>query len=405
VASFGSDPSGTKQAARFVWWTRAVAQLGGTPATAVAGFAQRAAGEEGLSVQGVSRSLLACASHLMEEDFGAIYPPGDYRNGESRPNSLTLLVADAANIVPVAALTGDGRGGLLAHPRFFNAVHVALAHLALSGLLPADASRIEQIAGHVRLMSQVAQWWAGAQRSYFVRPDGEVHRDEMGRPVALDERTLKRDDLPWPKRLDAQFGYLLPPTAKHPYPEASHVFRLRHDVVYTIPAEGLDEDSVEATPEALAKVVRRWFPDATGITLTDWHDKFITGVMVGSVFVRLFDRRGELEDARSRGIWYPEGRPPGTKDVLDFDTPDSGAPVGTLLGTGNWLTETVGSGIGVDMADADEAWYRELDDEIIQEVDDALEVQKAADTEAGQTPGSRWDIPVLRLPEIKQQRR
>lgn len=400
VATFGHDAIGTKGAARFVWWARAVAQLGGTPATAVAGFALHASGEDPAWPQGVSQSLLACASYLMEEDLDVLYPAGDYRDAESRPDSLSLLVADAKNITPVAALSDNGRKGVLAHPRFRNAAHIALAHLALTGMLPAAEPLIRRTHEHVRLMSQVAQWWAGTQASYFVRPDGEVHRDGQGRPVPIDARTLSRDDLPWPKGYETEVEYLTPPTAQVPY-GATHVFKLRHDVVYTIPAEPLDEGAIEATPEALAEVVRRWFPGATGITLTDWSDKLITGVMVGSVFVQLFDRRGDGEYARRRGVWYPEGRPSGTKDILVFDTTEAGAPVGRLLGAGDWLVDSVSNGeTGVDMVAADEAWYEELDSSIIQEVDDALEAQKEADTERGQAPDDRWSVPVLRLPEI-----
>lgn len=400
VIDFGYGKKGAKAAAQFVWWCRAVGQLDGTPATAVAGFA---AATEGPWPEGISQSLLACASHLMEEDRGTVFPPGDYRENEARPDSLSLLVTDARDVPAVAGLSSDGKGNVLAHPRFHNAVHIALAHLALIGALPAEEPLPERITGHVHLLSHVALSWAYSQTALFVRAGGAGYQDAAGRVLPLDERTLSRDDLPWPKT-HTPVNYLVPPSAPHPYEEATHVFRLRHGVVYTIPAGPLDESTIEATPEALAKAVRRWFPDATGIVLTDWSDKLITGVMVGSVFVRLFDRKAESEDARSRGVWYPEGRPPGTKDVLDFDTATSGAPVGTLLGAGDWLQETVGNGVGVDMVEADEAWYEEFDSDLISEVDEALEIQKAGGTESGDKPDFRRDVPVLRLPEIKVQR-
>ena len=399
VVEFGQDWSKAGAAARLVWWTRAVKQLGGSPATAVAAFA-RHSGEPW--PQGVSRPLLACASYLMEEDIDTVYPPGDYRNNEARPDSLSLLAADARNLAAISALTPDGHGGVLAHPRWRNAVHIALAQLALIGALPVEESLVRRVAEHPHLLSHVAACIGQGQTPVFVRPDGQPYRDGEGRAVPIDGRTLLRDDLSWPKGYETRLTYMVPPPSKHPY-AASHVFKLRHDVVYTIPTESIDEMEIEATPESLARVVRRWFPDATGITLTDWSDKFITGVMVGSVFVRLFDRRGDREYARSRGVWYPEGSPAGTKDVLDFDMLQSGAPVGMLLGAGDWLTVNDETG-GVDLAEVDETWYEELDSAIITEVDDALEAQKAADAERGQAPDTRWSVPVLRLPEIKKGR-
>lgn len=396
---FGQGPSNVRASARFVWWCRAIRQLGGTPATAAAAFALHTEPDGSPWPQSASRSLLACAAHVMEEDVDTIYPPGDYRDAEARPDSLSLLVVDAKNLIPVAALSGDGKGGVLAHPRFRNAAHIALANLAFIGALPAEEPLPERITGHVHLLSRVAICWANNQISHFVKASGALHHDADGRPVPIDERTLTRDDLPWPKD-PVKVGYLMPPTVKHSYPQASHVFKLRHDVVYTIPRQSLDEVDIDATPEALAAVVRRWFPDATGIALTDWSDKFITGVMVGSVFVRLFDRGSEREGARHRGVWYPEGRPSGTKDVLDFDTKDSGAPVGRLFGLGPWVTpDEDGS---VDMLEVEEAWYRELDDDIINEVDAALDIQREADTARGNSSlvGARV-IPVLRLPAVK----
>jgi hypothetical protein len=390
-------------AARFVWWCRAIGQLGGTPATAVAAFARHTV-SEGPWPQTISQALLACASHLMEEDRDVVYPAGDHRDAESGPDSLWLLVADARNLTPVAALDVQGYK-LLAHPRWRNATHIALAHLALIGALPAEDPLPGQVL-NPHLLSGVALAWANNKALVLTRADGTVLRDDEGRVIPIDGRTLGQVDPPWiDKMLYQGFEYMQPPTAASPIPGASHIFKIRHDVVYTIPSEPLDEDAIEATPEALAKVVRRWFPDATGIVLTDWSDKFITGVMVGSVYVRLFDRRGEMEDARSRGVWYPEGRPPGTKDIVDFDTVGSGAPVGTLFGAGDWLVDTVSNGAGVDMVAADEAWYQELDDAIIQEVDDALEIQKAADIKAGDKPDTRWEVPVLRLPEVGKGKR
>jgi hypothetical protein len=387
-------------AARFVWWCRAIGQLGGTPATAVAAFARHTV-NEGPWPQAISQALLACASHLMEEDRDVVYPAGDHRDAERRPDSLSLLVADAKNLTPIAALDVQGYK-LLAHPRWRNAAHIALAHLALVGALPAEDPLPGQVL-NPHLLSGVALAWANNKALVLTRADGTLLRDDEGRAIPIDGRTLSQVDPPWiDKMLFQGFGYMQPPTTASPIPGASHIFKIRHDVVYTIPSEPLDEDVIEATPEALAKVVRRWFPDATGIVLTDWSDKFITGLMVGSVYVRLFDRRGEMEDARRRGVWYPEGRPLGTKDIVDFDSVESGAPVGTLFSTGDWLVDTVSNGVGVDMVAADEAWYQELDGTIIQEVDDALEIQKAADIKAGNKPDTRWEVPVLRLPEIKR---
>lgn len=394
IIDFGTRMSGPRPAARFVWWCRAIQQLGGTPATAVAAFAEHAVTEEGGGwPESISRPLLACAAHIMEEDRDAIYPPGDYRDAEVRPDSLSLLVSDARNLTPIAALSSDGCGDTLAHPRFRNAQHIALAHLAFIGALPGEQPLPERITSHVHLLSHVALAWVGTQNPVFVKQGGGVHHDADGRPVIIDERTLSRDDLPWPKT-EKEIGYLVPPTREHSYPEATHVFKLRHDVVYTIPRQQLDIEEVESTPESIAKVVWRWFPDATAVVLTDWSDKFITGVMVGSVYVRLFDRRSEREDARHRGVWYPEGRPEGTKDVLDFDTPESGAPVGRMLG----VRELLEGNDAMDMLEIEEIWYRELDDDIINEVDEALEIQK----ERAQREPSRYEIPVLHLPARKK---
>lgn len=395
VIEFGSAPD-VAAAARLVWWTRAVRQLGGTPATAVAAFAVHS---EGPLSQTASRPLLKCASYLMEEDFEVPYPFGDYREREARPDSLSLLVSDVRNLAPVAALSDDGRGGLLVHPRWHNATHIALSHLALMGVLPATEKPLpEHIVSNIRLLSEVATAWAAGRAPVVVRPDGAVHRDGQGRTVPVDAHTLNRSDMPWPKGYETRVGYLMPPPAKHAYDGASHVFKLRHDVIYTVPQEPIGE--VEATPENIAAVVRRWFPHATGVTLTDWSDKFVTGVMVGSVWVQLFDRKGEREDARSRGVWYPEGKPPGTKDILVFDSPESEVPVGSMFGIGDWITEACGEeGPGIDMVQVDECMFEELDSDIIQEVDDALEAQKADDVKKGQEPRERWDIPVLRLPE------
>lgn len=394
IAEFGVKPD-KRAAARFTWWTRAIRQLGGAPATAVAAFALHS---KGPLPQNISRSLLACASYVMEEDFDIVYPPGDYRDSESRPDSLTLLVGDAKDLA-VAALSSEGRGRLLAHPRWRNAAHIALAHLALIGALPAQEPLPDRIVRNPRLLSQVALSWAsGRFPTPFVRPDGEVYRDE-GRVVPIDERTLTRDDLPWPKPWEADLTYMMPPAVKHPY-NASHVFTLRHGdgaVVFAIPTEPLESLKVEATPESIARVVRRWFPDATGITLTDWSDKLVTGVTVGSVWVQLYDRQFEQDEARSRGVWYPQGRPAGVKDVIDFDSANSGVPVGEVLGATDLTVFSIET-----VEDAVEAMCAELSDEIINEIDEALERQKAADTENGKAPNVYGTIPVLRLPEIKR---
>lgn len=397
VVDFGYRTEGVRAAAQFVWWCRAVAQLGGMPATAVAGFA---AHSKEPWPESISRALLACASHLMEEDRDAVYPPGDYREAEARPDSLSLLVADAQNLVPIASFTVDPKFGVLAHPRWRNAAHIALADLALKGALPAQEPLPERIVNHVQLLSHVAVSWATGQTACFVNADGAVHHD-AGRPAPIDQRTLGRDDLPWPAR-ETSIGYLLPPSGKRPF-EASHVFTLRHGVTYAVPVVELDDMDVESTPESIAEVTRRWFPGATAITLTDWSDKLVTGVMVGSVWVRLYERGGEAEDARRRGIRYPDGRPAGTKDVLDFDTVDSGTPVGMLLGR-DWPGASE-SGVGVDMGAVDEEMLRELDDDIIQEIDDALEAQKAADAKKGDKVDTYWNVPVLRLPELKGAKR
>ncbi|MET7363172.1 hypothetical protein ABZS76_32710 [Streptomyces sp. NPDC005562] len=410
---FGQGPSDVRTAARFVWWCRAIRQLGGTPATACAAFALNTERHDAPWPQSISRSLLACATHVMEEDIDSVYPPGDYRAPETRPDCLSLLVADAKNLTAVAALSSDGHSGVLAHSRFRNAAHIALAHLAFIGALPAQEPLPERITGHAHLLSHVAIAWATTQTAVFVRPGGAVHHDADGRPVPIDERTLNRDDLPWPKDGERvgnypsrYLTYLLPPSEKHPY-EASHVFRLRHDVVYTIPLKSITQLDVQAHPESLAAVVRRWFPDATGIVLTDWSDKFITGIMVGSVYVRLFDRQAEREDARTRGVWYPDGRPQGTQDVIDFERADSEAPAGMLLGPEPWVLSDDIDGT-VYMPDVEELMLNELDDEIIDEVDEALETQKALDAKGGNGQARRRpearDIPVLRLPELKRAR-
>lgn len=393
---FGEGPTDVRTAARFVWWCRAIRQLGGTPATAAAAFALHTEPHDTPWPQSISGPLLACATHIMEEDFGSVvFPPGDYRDPETLPDSLSLLTADARNLTAVAALSSDGRGGHLAHPRFLNAAHIALAHLAFIGALPAKDPLPDRITGHAQLLSHIATAWASTQTAHFVRADGTLYRDADDRPVPIDERTLNRDDLPWPTEPTRPVP-LTPPSGPRPY-GATHIFRLKHGVTYTIPAEPFDKSALTADPEALAAVVRRWFPDATGIVLTDWSDKFITGVMVGSVFVRLFDRQGEREDARSRGVWYPGGQPTDAKDVVDFEGADSGAPVGELLDAGNWIGYP-NAGAVTD-ADAVERWYEELDEMIIQEADDALEAQKAADDKKGHPVDVRWDVPVLRLPK------
>lgn len=393
VIAFGESPEVRTAAARFVWWTRAVKQLGGAPATAVAAFARHAS--EPLP-QDISRPLLACASHVMEEDIDVVYPPGDYRDREVRPDSLSTLVADAKHLMPVAALSDQGNGRLLAHPRWQNAAHIALAHLALIGALPAENPLPEHVL-NPHLLSRVALAWAGGQVPVLAKADGTELRDKEGRVIPIDGRTLGQSDPEWAKKLLwRELQYMVPPSGDHPY-EASHVFTLKHGVVYTIPRTSLDELEIEATPESIAALVRRWFPDATGITLTDWSDKLVTGVMVGSVWVNLYDRRGEREEARRRGVWYPEGRPPGTRDVVDFDKADSEVPVGKPVGAADFNGYTT-----EEFEQADEAMLQELDSDIIQEIDDALEAQKAADAANGIRPSERWDIPVLRLPEIKR---
>lgn len=393
VADFGAQLQ-APAAARFVWWTRAVKQLGGTPATAVAAFAQVGTAHGEPWPQNISQSLLTCASHLMEEDIDVVYPPGDYRDPASRPDSLTLLVADSKNLTPVAAISDQGQGKLLTHPRWRNAAHIALAHLAVTGVLPAKEPLPEHVL-NPHLLSRVALAWADGRARVLARADGTEIRDKHGRTIPVDGRILNEHDPEWARKLTwSQIQHMAPPSAEHPY-DATHVFALKHNVVYTIPTASLEEMEVDATPESIAKVVRRWFPDATGITLTDWSDKLVTGVMVGSVWVRLFDRKGEREEARRHGVWYPEGRPAGTKDELDFEKADSGAPVGKLLGAVDFNGYTTEG-----FEQADEAMFEELESDIIQEIDDALEAQKAADATKGDKPGHRWDIPVLRLPEI-----
>ncbi|MFE9412393.1 hypothetical protein ACFYN0_26895 [Streptomyces sp. NPDC006704] len=396
VVDFGRGREGrTRAAAQFVWWCRAIAQLGGTSATAVAAFASHT---EGRWPEQISGPLLACASHLMGEDRGPLFPPGDYRNAEARPDSLSLLSADADNLAAVAGLTPDGHGGVLAHPRLRNAQHIALAHLALIGALPPHEPLPTRLTEHHHLLSHIALAWSSGQTALFVKAQGGTMPD-----VPIDERTLTRDDLPWPKAASS-VSWLLPPSVKRPY-DATHLFQLRYGVDYTVPSMALDEARIEATPESIASVVRRWFPDATGIVLTDWQDKFVTGVMVGSVFVRLYDRQAEREEARGRGVWYPEGRPAGTKDVIEFDSPNSGVPVGYLLGTADWLGA---GGRALDVDEANDALFTELDDAIIGEIDDALGAQEAIDARGGSGPDRRLprarEIPVLRLPSFKGRR-
>lgn len=406
VIHFGESPSTGGAAARFVWWCRAVRQLGGSPATAVAAFAQRTVADEaGSWPQGISRPLLACASHLMEEDFDTLYPPGDYRDAEARPDSLSLLVSDVRNLAPVAGLSSDGHGAVLAHPRFRNAVHIALAHLALIGALPAREPLPDRIVSHTHLLSRVATAWMRNQTAMFVKGDGTPY-ESGGRPVLIDERTLNRDDLPWPTDFE-RIVYMSSPEPVRLLGGASHAFRLRHDVIYTIPVDPLDDVTVSADPADIAAVVRRWFPGATGVVLTDWSDKYITGVMVGSVYVRLDDRRREQGDARNRGVWYPEGNPAGTKDILDFEDVNSGVPAGKLFGSAHWIGGGLIDCNEVDMFEVDEARTLELGDEIINEVDEALETQKTIDGQGGNGPAYRRphdrEVPVLRLPEPERE--
>src|SRR5690606_7456337 len=390
IAEYGASAT-APAAARFAWWARAVRQIGGTPATAVAAFAVTSGSP--LS-QGISQALLTCASYLMEEDIDIIYPAGDYRTEEERPEPLTYLVTDARNLTPVASLSQE-RKGLLAHPRWRNAMHLALAHLALTGALPSRGP----LPGHVlnpHLLSRVALAWVTGQIPVVATADGTEIRDAEGRTIPIDRRTLGQPDPEWAKRLPYGRVEHMTPPAEPATPGASHAFTLRHGVEYTIPTTALKE--VEATPESVARAVRRWFPGATGVTLTDWSDRLVTGGMVGSVWVRLYDRSGERDEARHRGAWYPEGRPAGTKDEVDPERNDSGFPVGVLVGADEWSAgrDTV------DAVEAEEVMVEELDGEIIQQIDDALEVQKAADEKAGKGPDIRWDVPVLRLPELRR---
>ncbi|MFE0472382.1 hypothetical protein ACFW2V_12280 [Streptomyces sp. NPDC058947] len=393
IIEFGRATQSGRAAARFAWWMRAIKQLNGTPATAVAAFAKHVEPNEGAWPQDISRSLLACAAYVMEEGLDTVYPPGDYRDPETRPDSLSLLVTDARNLTPVAALSESSPGKLLAHPRWHNARDIALAHLALTGALPAEEPLPEHVL-NPHLLSRVAMAWANNQVPVLAKADGTEIRDSSGRAIPVDRQALGQREPEWVRKLLwSEIQYMLPPSSA-PSRQASHAFRLRHDVVYTIPSLSIDDLEIDATPESIAAVVRRWFPDATGITLTDWSDKLVTGVMVGSVWVRLFDRRGEREAARSHGVWYPEGRPAGTKDELDWEKVNSGAPVGRLLGAidfNGYSTEG--------FEEADEAMFLELNSDIIQEIDDALEAQKAADIKAGNQPDTRWEVPVLRLPE------
>lgn len=396
VIAFGTDTKDVRAAARFVWWTRAVRQLGGTPATAVAAFARHAEPDGGSWPQSISRQLLAAAAHMMEEDIDVLYSPADYRDPETRPNSLSLLVNDIRNLTPVAAVSDEGTGVLLAHVRWRNAAHVALAHLALTGALPPEEPLPEHILDP-RLLSWVALAWADNRMP--------VLHDSAGRAVPIDARTLRQGDPMLPRTSPGRrLQYMSPPSGGVPF-EATHVFKIKHDVVLTIPSGAVDEDGITADPDTLATVVRRWFPGATGITLTDWSDKYITGIMVGSVFVRLYDRKSESEYARDRGVWYTDSDPDEAKDVVDLDRVDSGAPAGDLLGAGSWLAERDfdRSEVGLDLVY--EAMAEELDDLIINEVDEALEAQAAADDKG--TNGQEYlrprdhKIPVLRLPGMR----
>src|SRR5690606_31496799 len=152
---------------RFAWWARAVRQIGGTPATAVAAFATTSGSP---LPQDISQALLTCASSLMAEAIDIVYPAGDYRKEEARPASLPHLVADARNLTPVASLSQE-RKGLLAHPRWRNAMHIALAHLALTGALPSRGA----LPGHVlspHLLSRVALAWVTGQIPVVATADG-----------------------------------------------------------------------------------------------------------------------------------------------------------------------------------------------------------------------------------------
>ncbi|GAA1979221.1 hypothetical protein [Kitasatospora viridis] len=391
--SYGLDRT-SRPAVRLVWWCRAVAALGGKPATALAGFAQH---HTGTLAEALTGDLLRCTTYLMEEDPGAAWPPGDYRDPNSHPDSLALLVHDAENIDAVAQITSDGTGGWLTHPRERNAQHIALAELALRGLLPtahpSDQYQVpDRLLAHRHLLSRAART-PDNEPITLVDHSGRTVTGTDSHPVTLESGWLDRNDFKGQKEpKNARYQMLLPTAPALPYPGVSHIFQLRHGVTLTVPSTPLSALEEQDDPDAdLAQILRRWFPDATDLVMTDWEDLFTVGVMVGSVFVRIHDRSMEREAARREQRWYPEGRPPGTKDTLPLDAPDSGFPDGTLLGVGAHLVTGYDGPDGASDAAVFEALMEETSEEIIQEADDATRRHEAAS-------GRTYHMPVVPLP-------
>ena len=361
---YGRIPD-TRPALRLAWWCRAIKEVGGNPATAVAGFA---AAQEETWPSAISRSVLAVAEELIG-DTSIVYPPGDYRARPARPDSLQLLVSDADALTALAAVTADGEGGLLAHPRLHNARHIALAHLALTGTLVeavrAEGEVPERVALHTALLAKVAECWAAGRAPVFAKPAGGLYRDSDKQPVPIDARTLTRDDLPWPTD-PVPVGYLLSSNARGAA-GASHLFELRYEVEFTVPHGQIGAYDPEPGLEGVAVAVRRWFPRATGVAFTDPEDREIRGVMVGSVFV-------EFQEGSRRA----PGRPPKTSDVLVLNNRGA-VPDGELLRPDGEL-------IGID----------EVLEQMLEEFS---ELSDQAGDELGEVDVYYPRVPVLELPE------
>ncbi|MEU5425113.1 hypothetical protein AB0H73_05830 [Streptomyces olivoreticuli] len=393
VVDYGmGDAEGVRAAGQLVWWCRAVLELGDRrmgPATAVAGFAMHSGSTWSAHL---ATGLMNVANHIMGLDYEVLFPAADYRQLGSRPDSLSVLVDDVQNLAAVAGLSKGPDGTLLVHPRWRTAEVVALAHLALTGALPSSRSQDEPIRPrllrHMHLLSRIALAWSAGTNAVMVDAQGKTVAGEGGEPVLVDARSLAGQEWSGPTK-EPSWQWLLPPgVAMHDLPGATHAFTLRHDVVFTVPEAPLTE--FPQNVDDVAAVIRRWFPGATGLVMTDWRDRFIAGVMVGSVYMRIFDRSHERRDAREDGNWYPEGKPMGTKDVLDVEANNSLMPQGVLIGASG-VPSAVREDGGASMAEVLEIMYQDLDDDIINEVDRIFR-QLIADQ------GTTRDIPVLPLP-------
>ncbi|MFI1796511.1 hypothetical protein ACH427_04020 [Streptomyces sp. NPDC020379] len=398
VVDYGmGDTEGGRAAAQLVWWCRAVVELGGMgvePATAVAGFAMHSGSTWR---DHLATGLMDVAAHIIGTVRDIPFPPADYREIGSRPDSLITLVDDAQNLAAVAGLSKGSDGTLLVHPRWGTAESIALAHLALTGALPLSRSRDELISPyllrHMYLLSKIALAWSAGTAPVMVDAQGKTIVQD-GQPILVDAQSMAgAGQLAPTAELPRQ--WLLPPAVvMHDLPEVTHAFLLRHEVIFTVPANPLT--AVPRNVEDVAAVIRRWFPGATALVMTDWHDLLITGVMVGSVYVRLFDRSYERHAARQKGNPYPEGKPMGTKDVLEFENANSGLPSGVLIGASGVHFAVQEDG-AAPFDDVLAVMHDELDDQIINEAD-------AAFRELLSEQGFTRDIPVLLLPVLEAPR-